>query len=277
MTTPVRDRQDRAELTALIAAGAAQLTTTWSRLHTSQRTLLDQLTHVRGGRAAGTAQHIRTALVAFNAAVAEFDRRARAFTERWAATDLPIAYRDGALRALNRAGADTSLFTWTANHQAAITALSAPFWADLIRRITEAVRRAQAFARAALDAARSIAGVQTEQLLEDHPLDTVIYANQARHPVHSWATAALSWQGVVTANAGAINTTRDELDTQWMQVADGPECGWTNHPDTDHADGTLRSLDECATYPSAHHGCIRQFFPRPDLNGRTDITDGDPA
>lgn len=54
-------------------------------------------------------------------------------------------------------------------------------------------------------------------------------------------------------------------------------CGWVNHPDTDHADGTLRSLDECATYPSAHHGCIREFYPRPDLTGRTDIADGDPA
>ncbi|MFI0156225.1 hypothetical protein [Streptomyces lydicus] len=280
MTTPVRDartRQGREELTALIAAGAAQLTSAWSILHTSQRTLLNRLAQIQGGRTVGAAQQIRTALVAFNADVGEFDRRARAFAERWAAQDLPIAYRDGAVRALRRAEADRALFTWTASHQAAITGLTAPFWADLIRRIVEAVRRAQAFARAAQDAARSVTGVQPEQLIADHPLDTVIYANQARHPVRSWAAAALSWQGVVTANNGAINTARDELDAQWMQVRDGDECGWTSHPDTDHADGTLRSLDECATYPSAHHGCIRELYPRPDLTGRTDISDGDPA
>lgn len=280
MTTPLRTdrtRQGREELTALIAAGAAQLTTSWSILHTSQRTLLDRLAQIEGGRSVGAAQQIRTALVAFNADVGEFDRRARALAERWAATDLPIAYRDGAVRALERAEADRALFTWTASHQAAITGLTAPFWADLIRRITEAVRRAQAFARAAQDAARSVIGVQPEQLLNEHPLDTVIYANQARHPVRSWAAAALSWQGVATANHGAINTARDELGADWMQVTDGPECGWVNHPDTDHADGTLRSLDECAAYPSAHHGCIREFLPRPDLNGRTDIADGDPA
>ncbi|MFJ8677224.1 hypothetical protein [Streptomyces sp. NPDC093589] len=280
MTTPVRDtrtRDGREELLTLIAAGAAQLTTAWAILHTGQHTLLDRLAQIQGGRTVGATQQIRTALVAFNADVGEFDRRARAFAERWAAQDLPIAYRDGAVRALERAAADRTLFGWTANHQAAITGLTAPFWADLIRRITEAVRRAQAFARAAQDAARSAAGVQAEQLLAGHPLDTVIYSNQTRHPIRSWAGAALSWQGVVTANHGAINAARDELGTEWMQVVDGPECGWVNHPDTDHADGTLRSLDECSTYPSAHHGCIRQFIPRPDLTGRTDIADGDSA
>ncbi|MER6844848.1 hypothetical protein [Streptomyces platensis] len=277
MNTPVRERQDRVELTALITAGAAQLTSAWSILHGSQATLLDRLAQIQGSRTVGAAQQIRTALVAFNAAVGEFDRRARAFAERWAATDLPIAYRDGAVRALQRAEADRALFTWTANHQAAITGLTAPFWADLIRRITEAVRRAQAFARAAQDAARSVLGVQEERLLEEHPLDTVIYSNQARHPVQSWAAAALSWQGVAVANHGAINTARDELGAEWMQVRDGPECGWTSHPDTDHADGTLRSVDECAAYPLAHHGCIRELYPRPDLTGRTNISDGDPA
>ncbi|PBC72250.1 MULTISPECIES: hypothetical protein [unclassified Streptomyces] len=280
MTTPIQDqrtRNGREELTALIAAGAAQLTTAWSILHTSQRVLLARLAQIQGGHTVGATQQIRTALVEFNADVGEFDRRARAFVERWAAQDLPVAYRDGAVRALERTEANRDLFTWTATHQAAITGITAPFWGDLIRRITEAVRRAQAFARAAQDAARSILGIQTDRLLEEHPLDTVIYANQARHPVRSWAAAALSWQGVVTANHGAINTARDELGAEWMQVRDGPECGWTSHPDTDHADGTLRSLDECATYPSAHHGCIREFYPRPDLTGRPDIADGDPA
>ncbi|MFJ1993081.1 hypothetical protein [Streptomyces asiaticus] len=280
MTTPVREprtEDDRQELTALIAAAVAQLTRAWAILHTSQTTLLQSLEQIEGGRAVGRTRRIRGALTDFNAAVAEFDRRARALVERWAAQDLPIAYRDGALRAIRAADRDESLFTWTADHQGAITALTAPFWADLIRRITEAVRRAQAFARAAQDAVRATAGVDAAALLEEHPLDTIIYADRARHPVHSWAAAALSWQGVVTANHGAINTTRIELDTEWMEVRDGPECGWVNHPDTDHADGTIRSVEECATYPSAHHGCIREFYPRPDLTGRTDISSGDQA
>ena len=280
MTTPVREQRtqdDRQELTALITAAATQLTRTWAILHTGQTTLLTRLERIVPGRAVGQTRRIREALADFNAAVAEYDRSARALAERWAAQDLPVAYRDGALRALRAAERDTALFIWTADHQAAITALTAPFWADLIRRITEAVRRAQAFARATQDAARAALGVNATALLEAHPLDTVIYADQARHPVHSWATAALSWQGVVTANAGAVNTARLELGAEWMEVRDGPECGWQSHPDTDHADGTIRSVEECATFPSAHHGCIRELIPRPDLNGRTDITSGDLA
>lgn len=280
MTTPVRDprtRDDRQELTALIAAAVAQLTRTWAILHTSQTSLLQRLEQIEGGRAVGRTRRTREALTDFNATVGEYDRQARAFAERWAAQDLPIAYRDGAIRALRAAEQDIRLFTWTTEHQAAITGLTAPFWADLIRRITEAVRRAQAFARAAQDAVRATSGIDTLALLEAHRLDTVIYANQARHPVHSWAAAALSWQGVVTANHGAINATRLELGAEWMEVRDGPECGWQSHPDTDHADGTIRSVEDCATFPSAHHGCIRELIPRPDLTGRTDITSGDPA
>lgn len=280
MTTPVRDQRtqdDRQELTALIAAAVAQLTRTWSILHTSQTTLLEALEQIERGRAVGRTRRIREALATFNSAVAEYDRAARGFAERWAAQDLPVAYRDGAVRALRAAEQDAQLFTWTTEHQAAITGLTAPFWADLIRRITEAVRRAQAFARAAQGAVRATSGIDTAALLAEHPLDTIVYADRARHPVHSWARSALSWQGVVTANAGAVNTARLELSAEWMEVRDGPECGWVNHPDTDHADGTIRSLEECATYPSAHHGCIREFYPRPDLTGRTDIASGDPA
>ncbi|MFD7809632.1 methylmalonyl Co-A mutase-associated GTPase MeaB, partial [Streptomyces cellulosae] len=78
-------------------------------------------------------------------------------------------------------------------------------------------RRAQAFLRAATDAARDRAGRFTvpafdrAQLEQDHPLDTVIYANDSRHPVEAWARAALSWQTVTTANTAAARTSLDDL------------------------------------------------------------------
>lgn len=280
MTTPVRDprtQDDRQELTALIAAATAQLTRTWAILHTSQTTLLTRLERIVPGRAVGQTRRIREALADFNAAVAEYDRTARALAERWAAQDLPVAYRDGALRALRAAERDTALFTWTADHQAAITAITAPFWADLIRRITEAVRRAQAFARAAQDAARAALGVNAAALLEAHPLDTVIYADKARHPVHSWARSALGYQATLAANTAAINTGRLDLDAKWFECTDGDECGFRAHNDGDHADGTIRSAEEAATWPLSHFGCIRQWTPRPDLTGRTDLESGDLA
>lgn len=281
MSTPTQHTDDRPELTALITAATAELVRQWARLTTAQDRLLRALQRLRPGRGATTS--IRTHITAFNQAVGEFDRLARALAVRWAAQDLPVAYRDGALRALRQAGSDISLFRWSNDHQAAITSVTAAFYTDLIGRIQEAVRRAQTFARAAQDAARDVtlgrnhAGIDAPRLLADHPLSTVVYANQARHPVKDWARSAFTYQAAFTANQGAINTARLDLDAQWMQVHDGPECGWTSHPDTDHADGTIRSIDDCAAYPLAHHGCLRELTPRPDLTGRRGIVSGDPA
>ncbi|MFE7111763.1 hypothetical protein ACFU98_29465 [Streptomyces sp. NPDC057575] len=282
MTTPVQqDHGSREELLALITLSTTRLVRDWGRLITAQDQLLRTLERIRPG--IGSTTRARAAVAEFNQQVAQFDRDARAFAERWAATDLPTAYRDGALQALRRANRSISLFQWSVDHQAAITPLTATFYADLMRRIQEMVRRAQAFARAAQDAAREVTlgrnheGIDSPRLAADHPLSTVIYADQSRHPVESWARSALSWQGVVAANSGAINTARYELDAQWMQCVDGPECGFTNHADTDHADGTIRSIDDADMYPAAHHGCIRSWIPRPDLNGRRDLISGDPA
>lgn len=281
MSTPTQHTDDRPELTALITAATAELVRQWARLTTAQDRLLRALQRLRPGRGATTS--IRALIASFNQEVGEFDRLARALTVRWAAQDLPVAYRDGALRALRQSAADISLFRWSTDHQAAITSVTAAFYTDLIGRIQEAVRRAQTFARAAQDAARDVtlgrnhAGIDAARLIADHPLSTVVYANQARHAVQDWARSAFAYQAAFTANHGAINTARLDLGAQWMEVRDGDECGWVSHEDTDHADGTIRSVEDCSAYPIAHHGCRRQLFPRPDLTGRRGLVSGDPA
>ena len=241
MTTPTQSATsgDREEVLAAVTAATAELVRQWQRLTTAQDTLLRALERLRRGY--GSTTRIRPLILTFLQQVGEFDRLARARAERWAAQDLPIVYRDGALRALRQAQADVALFRWTASHQAALTALTATFYVDLIGRIQEAVRRAQAFARAAQDAAREVtlgrqhAGIDSARLAAEHPLGTVVYRDDSRHPVKAWATSALTAQGVVTAAHGAINTGRFELDTLWFECVDGSECGFVSHQDTDHA------------------------------------------
>ncbi|QLJ06734.1 hypothetical protein HZZ00_37510 (plasmid) [Streptomyces sp. NEAU-sy36] len=282
MTTSAQQQTDqRSELTALITAATLDLVRQWERLPTAQDTLLRALERLRPGLGATT--RINAHITAFNQQVGEFSRLTHALIERWAAHDLPTAYRDGALRALRQTDADLALFRWTADHQAAITALTAAFYTDLVGRIQEAVRRAQAFARAAQDATREVtmgrnhAGIDSAALIRDHPLSTIIYRDSSRHPVKDWARSALTYQGAVTANHGAINTGRLDLEAQWFECVDGSECGFTSHQDTDHANGTIRSADDAAAYPIAHFGCIRQWTPRPDLNGASNLVSGDPA
>jgi hypothetical protein len=211
----------------------------------------------------------------FNTSLAAFSRAAGAFAERWASTDLPLIYREGAFTLLDNADRPNSLFTWTDRHRAAITTASAQYYSDLTGRIQEALRRARAFLRAAQDASRDTTGrINTDQLRRDHPLDTVIYANNARHPVDAWARASLTWQAVTTANTAAARTALDELGTEWVEIRDGHGCGWRDHQDEDKANRTLRTVQDALAHPSAHPHCVRELLPRMDLIGRTDIRSG---
>lgn len=271
MTTPVRGRTLRSRLLAFITNATSRLTTTWRILTNAQTRFLTRLANIRPGRSASA--KIRAAAVIFQQSLAEFDREATGFIERWAATDLPLAYREGALGMLDRADRPHRKWSWTARHQAAITTLSAQFYADLVNRLREALRRARAFLRAALDAARIRFGrfeygrIDPAVLRREHPLGTVIYANDARFPVEAWARAALAWQAVTTANTGGVRTAMDELSCDWVQVSDGPDCGWAEHNDDDRADGTLRTTLDALAHLTAHPNCVREFWPhfeRPD-------------
>ncbi|MFH9425961.1 hypothetical protein [Streptomyces sp. NPDC017529] len=274
MTTPTRTRRTlRARLLVFIQDATGRLTAAWRILSTAQERLLAALAAVRPGR--GTTALTRAATAVFQRQLAAFDRAVTAFAERWASVDLPLAYREGAFTMLDNADRPTSRWTWTRRHQEAVTALSAQYYVDLMARIREALRRARAFLRAAQDAARS-GRFDVDQLRADHPLDRVIYAGDHRHPVHAWAEAALSWQTVSTANAGAARTALDDLGIQFLEVRDGADCGWAVHSDPDRADRTVRTIADALAHPAAHPNCRREFLPRMDLTGRTDINSGAP-
>ncbi|MFG2540673.1 hypothetical protein ACGFU4_36085 [Streptomyces sp. NPDC048511] len=268
MTTPTRRRTLRARLLDFIRDATGRLTAAWRILTGAQNTLLDALARIRPGRTASAA--IRAAQTAFQRSLADFDRAVGAFTERWAATDLPLAYREGAFGMLDRADRPRRSWSWTTRHQNAITTLSAQYYADLTGRLQEALRRARAFMRAAVDAARTrvsrfeVAQFDRRALRDAHPLDTVIYANDARHPVASWAESTLSWQAVTTANVGAVGTAYEQLGVTQVKVRDGAGCGWATHRDPDTADGTIRDIDDALAHPVAHARCVREFLPHFD-------------
>lgn len=276
MTTPTRrGRTLRSRLLAYITSGVDRLTAAWRILTTAQTRLLNALAAIRPGRSASTSTRLRAAIAAFNTSLAAFNRTAMAFAETWAATDLPVIYREGAWTLLDNADRRRSTFTWTTRHQGAITTLSAQYFADITSRIQEALRRARAFLRSAQDAARGTGDrLDVTALRQQHPLDTVVYANNARHPVEAWARSAITWQAVTTANTAAARTSLDELDVQYVEVRDGAGCGWETHDSEDKANRTLRTVQDALAHPTSHPHCVREFLPRLDLRGRTDIFSG---
>jgi hypothetical protein len=275
MTTPVRRRRTlRSRLLAYITGAVDRIRDAWFILTNAQNRLLNALSQLPPRRN-GISRRLRAAIAAFNTSLAAFARASAAFAERWAATDLPLIYREGAWTMLDHADRHHDLFQWTDRHRTAVTQLSAQYYADLTSRISETLRRARAFLRAVQDAARNpIEGSSLQQLRRDHPLDTVVYANQARHPVDAWARAAITWQAVTTANTAACRTALDELGVSYVEVRDGADCGWTDHKDPDRANRTLRTIQDALAHPTAHPACVREFLPRMDLAGRTDILSG---
>ncbi|MFI0929621.1 hypothetical protein ACH4TP_37720 [Streptomyces sp. NPDC021012] len=256
-----------------------ELAAAWDTLHKAQLATIRALRQHRHLRTVTATRRVRTTLADFLQAVAVFDRTARAVAERWTMQDLPQIYRDGARTALARTLRATGIpfsrpFAWTDRHQAAITALAAQYYTDLIARIQQTVRRAQAFVRAARDQTRTPEGVQRQQLLADHGLDTVVYRDQTRHPASSWARAALGAQAVTTRNTAALTYGRHDLDALWFECIDGSECGFTQHGDLDKANGTIRSAEDAEAYPTAHFGCVRSWIPRPDLNNAPGLESG---
>jgi len=273
MSTPVRrGRTLRSRLLAFITGGVDRLRQAWLLLTNAQNRLLNALATVPPSRQ-GISRSLRTAIAAFNTSLAAFNRAAMAFAERWASSDLPLIYREGAHTLLDNADRPLNVFEWTDRHRAQITSLSAQFYADFTGRITEAIRRARTFLRAAQDAVTT-GRIDLAALRRDHPLDTVIYANNSRHPVASWATAAITWQTVTTANTAAARTSLDDLGVNYLEVRDGADCGWTEHSDPDKANRTLRTVQDALAHPSAHPNCVRELLPRMDLIGRDNIISG---
>ncbi|MFF4409804.1 hypothetical protein [Streptomyces sp. NPDC001404] len=270
---PHRDQQ----LLATVASATRALDTQWAALIAAQRTVVAEMATAARRRRRPT-EASRAALADFTAALARFDTHAHALAERWAAADLAAAYRTGAEAALARAvltpHRERPAFHWSASHQRVLADVTASLYPVLVQRVTETVRRAQAFVRAVQAAARSPAAARTEDLAAEHRLETVVYANDRHHPVRAWAHAALTAQAVMAANAGALTATHQDLGARWVQVIDGPECGWTSHPELDRAHDTLRSVEQAAAWPIAHPGCLRQFIPRPDLNDDPTIEEG---
>ncbi|TQE33060.1 hypothetical protein [Streptomyces ipomoeae] len=280
MSTPNRPHGE--EIHQLTTRAITDATGAWDALVAAQQEVTRALAAARRRRrrARSVPLKVRSALRDFTEAIARFSTATRALAERWTAVDLPRIYRLGAEEALRRAAvADRQArpgFAWHDEHQRVIKTVTSSLYALLIQRFTDVVRRAQAFARAATATAREADPPPAAALAEEHPLDTVVYARAIRHPAASWARSAFGAQSITAANAGALAAARADLGAHWVQVTDGPECGWTSHTDVDQAHNTLRSATQAAAHPIAHPGCLRMFIPRPDLNDRPDLEEGQP-
>lgn len=123
----------------------------------------------------------------------------------------------------------------------------------------------------AADSARAL-----RKELEGKGIYSVTYKDGSRQGLAGYVSMLTHTQSALAYNTGGLNAaTRGGV--QFMEVFDGFGCGWEGHNDTDKANGTVRSVEECATAVISHPRCQRSFGPRPDISSAQDARDATPT
>lgn len=195
-------------------------------------------------------------------------RGLEASTGDWLATTLPEVYGLGAASAAEMVGAS---FQWTQPHLDAVQQLAS----GALEEVAKNLRGLRADTRSALqgwarDATRSglleartavAAGRDLAQVAARAGIFEVEYANGARHAMANYAEMAIRTTTATAYNRGSVELCREE-GIEYVQYADGPDCGVESHDDPEKADGLVVRLDDVVEI--SHPNCRRACLPAPD-------------
>ena len=184
---------------------------------------------------------------------------------QWVRDRYPLVYQLGA--------ESSAPFRWTLIHRQAVKILAEELEFDLlqatrhvritakrlIRRVAkdETLRKMLLGQDTAVGAARRM-----QRILNRDGIYAVRYRNGAKHGLREYAEMAVRTKTAQAYNHGTLNNTV----AKFVEVFDGPNCGWTFHNDPDRAMGKIVSRAEAYKYSIAHPNCRRSFGPRPDVN-----------
>jgi hypothetical protein len=204
---------------------------------------------------------------AIDQALDQVDTQARVYLSR----RFPEVYQFGAIEAARATGRP---FTWSLLHRDAVAEIANRTYADLLSATQYVRRDVKRFIRMAVRerTAAAVIGGQTAtqagrelaRTLAENKIAAVRYRDGSRHTLRDYSDMSIRTSTALAYNAGTINASR-EAGMEWLYVTDGLDCGWTQHQDTDLAAGTVRSAEECASYPISHPRCARGFSPAPTV------------
>lgn len=217
-------------------------------------------------------------LRAMLATLGDIERHLLASTSTWLSTTLPEVHALGAAHALGERA-----FTWTQPHITAVTELATSTWADVAPRLQQMTHQTRrAIRELTADAARQTlvegrTAAQSSRTLEvwmrQHGIHTVTYHGGAVHDVSDYADTVARTTSATAYNDGELTQVASD-GIGWVEVFDGPDCGWVSHDDIDKANGTIRSLADAQAHPLSHPRCARSFGPRPDITSAAEAEIG---
>lgn len=208
-----------------------------------------------------------TKLITTNSAIVSDLRSA---SKSWITNQLPVIYANGAAASI--VGGEA--FAWSLPHVEAVQSLATRTWDDVAAKLAnmDATGR-RALREMARDAARGAllesktaaqAGRSIEHWAAQQGVGAVTYANGAVHAVGDYADTLARTVTATAYNEGTFTQCRAD-GFEWVEVYDGPDCGWTGHHDSDKANGTVRRLEDAESNPISHPRCARSFAPAVDV------------
>lgn len=220
---------------------------------------------------------IRDRLAAYQEAAEQYQAVARQEAEHIVAL-VQGQYANGMAVAAASVGVQS---TWAQGHRAVLALLASDTYEDVLRRSEEFGRTSAAFARQVRRIAREEMPFQAtggktardaakaaRERLEAMRVAAVTYADGSEHSIRSYTEMLARTKGRVAFNSGTVNGYH-EAGVEYLEVFDGGTCGWSSHEDTDKANGTIRTIEQCSTYLISHPNCRRSFGARPDVTKAT--------
>ena len=108
------------------------------------------------------------------------------------------------------------------------------------------------------------AGRALAKALRAQSVAAIIYKDGSRHGLASYADMVVRTKTAEAYQVGGFNQA-DGHGVKFMEVMDGPNCGWLSHDDTRQANGLILPIAEARSVPIAHPNCRRVTIPRPDV------------
>lgn len=210
---------------------------------------------------AGQASKIRKLIATTKATLAGLEQA----TADWLTATLPEIHALGGQFAAEALGHD---FAWTLPHQEAVQELATRTFTDVAENLQDIDQSTRAALRSwAEDSTRAgllesqtavQAGKDMARVAADQGMFSVTYSNGATHAMADYAETVVRTTTATAYNRGSVTQCRED-GIEYVQYADGPECGVDGHDDDTLADGLIVALDDVIDI--SHPNCRRAMLP----------------
>lgn len=185
---------------------------------------------------------------------------------------LDAAYRLGAGHVAASAGAGP---VFDGTDLDAISVLAGDTYADLLeatrhvqetaKELVRTLARERVADKLAVGQSPAEASRKLARDLEGRGISAITYKDGAQHGLGDYADMLVRTKAAEAQQLGGFAQART-IGIEFMEILDGPGCGWKNHSDPRKANGLILTVEEAARYPLSHPRCRRSASGRPDLN-----------